>query len=156
MEEVFLTNDFYVPSLNGRLFCSRRDPIREAVQWYQLNKEKIENADRITIIGLGAGFHLHLIPRDKLVCYVELEPDLIDRFRRLYPDSQAFPLQSIEFLENSEVLSFRPAQIGNEEIYRPLEDKSQLNIKLIGALIEKMKIQNIESTQWLVLRELVR
>jgi hypothetical protein len=154
IEEVRLSVDLSIPQINGLFFCSRRDPVREAVQWTNVHREAIEQSEKITVVGLGAGFHLHFIPRDKEVCFIEREASLIERFQKLYPDSQARPLESLEFFEGSMVLLFRPALSLHEEFYRELMATPQLNIKLIEGLFPLSAV-NEEQKTWKTLKELV-
>lgn len=162
IEEVKLTGEISIPSVDGDFFCSRRDPIREAVQWYTIHREKIEKAERIVVVGLGAGFHIHFIPRDKTVVFIERRSELIQRFKALYPDSHAQEIQSLEDLESSEVLFFKPAfgsQLADDFIfYQSLESThdrgEKMNIKLIEGLFSQ-SVANNEVKSWRILRELV-
>ncbi len=154
IEEISLGSDISIPVIDGRYFCSRRDPIREAVQWYKQNQELIEKASRVTVLGLGAGFHIHFIPRDIEVCYVAQEPELISRFQQLYPDSRARKLESLEFYKKSSVIPFRPSQTGHEELYNLFLKKESLNIKIIERLFSQ-KSANSEVKVWKTLREFV-
>lgn len=154
IEEVSLGSDISIPMIHGRFFCSRRDPIREAVQWFKQNQDIMARSSRVTVLGLGAGFHIHFIPRDIEVCFVEQEPELVARFQQLYPDSRARSLQSLEFYKTSEIIPFRPAQTGHEELYNLFLNKDALNIKIIERLFAQ-KSENNEVKVWKTLREFV-
>ena len=118
MEFVQIENGMILPQTQGKLYCSRRDPVKEASNWFCHHQESINQAEHIIILGLGAGFHLLNFESTQQVTVVELNPQLIEVFEgRQHPSKPQ--IQYLEGGGNREgtVLEFRPAWVGNEERY---------------------------------------
>ncbi len=107
-----------LPSIEGRFFCSRRDPAREAVAWFKAQQFLLSDIETVVILGLGAGLHLAAFPENIKVHVLELRSELIDFWRQANPDSLAIVHQNIENLPETLILEFRPAWSGMEEAYQ--------------------------------------
>lgn len=121
IRNIQIENGMVLPALEGRLFCSRRDPVKESEVWYQSNQRAIESAGPLVVLGLGAGFHLLQIDPDRDVYVIELRPELIEIFeRRDLPVKPRIHFVGSDFELEATVLEFRPAWMGIEEKYQAL------------------------------------
>lgn len=152
--EHFISPELSIPIINEQYFCSRRDPVREASAWANLHTKEIEQADKIVVLGLGAGFHLHFIPRGKEVYFVEFEQALIERFEKICPDSIAKPLTSVGQLKGARILKFQPAIANSAELYQAIANYPSINIKVIAEMLKHYPALE-EVKCWNSLRELV-
>lgn len=121
--ELTLSQGCAVPSIEGRFFCSRRDPMREALSWLQAHERLLKSASRVIVLGLGAGFHLENWKFTKDLTVVELRPQLIERWTRLRPQAAApirFRSELNEAALDQTVIEFRPAWNGLESEYETL------------------------------------
>lgn len=113
-----LENGMIVPSLEGRLFCSRRDPVRESEAWFSNHSRLISDAESVLVLGLGAGFHLMQFERQRKVHVLELRLELIDLFlQRNLPCKPQIEFVSVDTTLEATVLEFRPAWLGFEKEY---------------------------------------
>lgn len=113
-----LENGMWVPSLQGRLFCSRRDPVKEAETWCRQVEASYQSAKAVLILGLGAGFHIVTLPPREKVFVLELRQDLIEMFSIRNPEfSSQVQFISPETEWDATVLEFRPAWLGLEKEY---------------------------------------
>ncbi len=163
------TNGIQVPTLEGRQFCSGRDPIREARTWFGMELPFLINSTDVLVLGLGAGFHIQEIlwsehcPHQLWV--VEKNGELVDLWKK--ENKHETRNQKIQFLSletdfdkhpfrEALILEFRPAWTGNDEFYQ------QLSKNLRGPSIKEKisQLSALDQTQpakiWRALRELVR
>ena len=80
----FSRDGLKVPIINGKGLCSRIDPILEANSWVKNNESIFSWADRIVVVGLGAGFHITRLAdifRNKRIVVLEINQDLINHFQ---------------------------------------------------------------------------
>jgi hypothetical protein len=116
-----LANGMIVPSKEGRLYCSRRDPVKESEKWYQDNERAIQSARQILVLGLGAGFHLLHFSPEQEIYVLELDQELIDLFlSRELPIKPKIHFVSSGAALDATVLEFRPAWLGKEDLYESL------------------------------------
>ncbi len=117
-----------VPLIQGRIFCSSRDPQKEAQAWLLHQKTSdFETQSSICLLGLGAGFHLDLLLEKtnlSMIHVIELHAELIENWK-----CQNFhALSRVDFCQSLEestplVLEFRPSWGGNEKFYHDLSQK---------------------------------
>lgn len=118
LENFQLENGLNVPAFGGRLFCSRRDPIKESEIWFQKNEMSIRSAQKILILGLGAGFHLLNFEPKQEIYVLELDSGLIDIFmQRDLPTRPRIQFIKPDSEIEATVLEFRPAWLGMEAEY---------------------------------------
>jgi hypothetical protein len=118
LELIQLENGMIVPALEGRLFCSRRDPVKESEIWFRGQSKLISGAQNILILGLGAGFHLMHFETDRKVFVLELRHELIELFQqRDLPDKPQVEFVTATTELEATVLEFRPAWQGLEKEY---------------------------------------
>ncbi len=121
VQMVQLENGMRVPSLQGRLFCSRRDPVKESESWYKAHELVIQEANEILVLGLGAGFHLLAFEPHRKIHVLELNPELIAIFQSLdLPIKPDIHFVSADTQLEATVVEFRPAWLGNENQYQEL------------------------------------
>lgn len=156
-----------VPSIEGHLFCSARNPEREAQAWFNQQLPFLRNPSEILILGLGAGLHLEQIlqstvcPRDIFV--VEKHEELVNLWKKQGFQNrdrvQFVPVNSAvneNLVRGVLILEFRPAWVGNEKFYE------ELSISLRGPSIKEITSQLTVQDQtkqakiWRALREMVR
>ena len=131
-----LTMSQGLPAIEGRFFCSRRDPMREALSWQQAHERVLKSASRVVILGLGAGFHLQNWPFTKDLTVVELRPQLIQLWSQLHPEAAngiRFRSGIDEISIDHMVIEFRPAWNGlesrYEELSRALRGASRISLQ---------------------------
>lgn len=158
-----------VPSLDGRLFCSGRDPHREARAWFAIELPFLRGSSDVLVLGLGAGFHiLEILQSDSCpdqLWVVEKQIELVD-FWKKQNGQKALHCQ-MQFLSSdtdleqrcfpeTPILEFRPAWAGQEDFYQNLS-----NI-LRGPSVKELasKLSGQDQTRpakiWRALRELVQ
>jgi hypothetical protein len=144
--ELTLANGLMLPSIDGGFFCSRRDPVREASLWLKAQERFLSTASPIIILGLGAGFHLQLLPAHykSHVQVVELRPELIELWTSFNPDSELRIISTAPDVVGATVLEFRPAWIGLEESYE------NLSRHLRGASRQSLQAQAENSDLWIL------
>lgn len=137
---------FNTVSRNGRLLCSPRNPVKEAVDW--LKRQNITSEDRsVLVLGYGAGFHVHELKKQfpNLNIHI-LELDM--NYNNV--DFQFVTNPNME--EYDAILSFRPAWAGMEEkylkLYLQLTGRDQ-NPDSFFSEFDEQKI-------WYCLRELIK
>ena len=117
-----------VPSIQGRIFCSSRDPQKEAQAWILHQKiSELDSQSSICLLGLGAGFHLNLLlekTNRPFFHVIEQHDLLIDMWQSQNPQF----LSRVQFSKSFEspscpVLEFRPSWSGNEKFYHELSQK---------------------------------
>jgi hypothetical protein len=83
MSITWIKNSFDVPIPydNNYALSSTQDPIREAQQWWSINKANAEWCDKLIIIGGGGGFHLSLLESNKLFGVVEFRDNFTSEYR---------------------------------------------------------------------------
>lgn len=165
------TSGALVPSLAGRLFCSGRDPQKEARSWFQLQLPFLKNSRQVLLVGLGAGIHLQEILSSSVcpqrIRVVEREEGLVQHWKNSQRQSEVCPWVQVDFLSTAEtlpresfqeflMLEFRPAWNGNENFYQELVQKIR------GPSIKEILVQVSSQDQsktakiWRALQELVR
>jgi hypothetical protein len=119
-----LINGLNVPSLDGDLFCSSRDPIREANAWVASIAKLVQPKSKVLVLGLGAGFHIQAF-REKFpqtpFRILELIPQIAHRHPGL---SQWIDLEipsNVEIDTELLILEFRPAWLGLENEYLEIQ-----------------------------------
>ncbi len=119
--ELTIENELKLPSIEGRLFCSRRNPEREAALWIENHRQVLKSAQAVLVLGLGAGFHLAALPKQLKIQVIELRPPLIARWQAMGASEnlQIIDAADIEISETP-VLEFRPAWSGLESQYEAL------------------------------------
>jgi hypothetical protein len=120
--ELIMPNGIEVPSIKGHFVCSRRDPMREALSWLKAQERFLSPASPAIILGLGAGFHLQLLPSSvhSQIQVIELRLELIERWKTRHPDSKIQVLSTAPKILGATVLEFRPAWTGLEDQYENL------------------------------------
>lgn len=165
------TSGAQIPSLDGRIFCSKRDPKKEAQVWYHSQIPFLKGANQILILGLGAGFHLQKILQSEFlpeqVIVVENHQELVDQWIKQNGTEFADRVGKIQFvvgnapltedqIQKSLTLEFRPAWFGNENFYQDLSNR--LRKPSIKEVVSHLSIhdQSKHAKIWRALQELVR
>jgi hypothetical protein len=146
IEELIMPNGIKLPSIDGGFFCSRRDPVREALSWLKAQERFLSPSSSVVILGLGAGFHLQLLPSSihSQIQVIELRPELIERWKKLNPDSK-IPIVSTESeILGATILDFRPAWTGSEAAYE------NLSRNLRGASRTSLQAQAEKKDLWIL------
>ncbi len=120
--ELKTENGMRLPTLDGRFFCSRRDPKREAQSWLQSQRRLISENKTLVVLGLGAGFHIEALQAavTNPIHVIELRPELIGHWQIHNSESKIQVSPSIVPSENLQILEFRPAWNGLEVRYENL------------------------------------
>lgn len=166
IEWIKIEPEAVVPSIEGRLLCSARDPKREAQVWWQKTSVEVHSYSSVVVLGLGAGFHLNelLISAQHLsvVFVVEKEVEIVTAWQKKNPrfSSQVQFLPVGDELQMSPpkdvgILEFRPAWVGNEKFYTDISNS--LRGSTIHQIVEALGPldQSNEAKIWRALRELV-
>lgn len=145
IELIELSNQVTVPSIEGRYFCSRRDPLQEAQKWFESVERSCQGQSEILVLGLGAGFHLlPLFELGSQIFVFEAEPLL----------KEAWPLKGkLQFVDSdiqtkALVLEFRPAWAGNDNAYL------QASRKFRGSDVQSLKDQAENQDLWILAQSL--
>lgn len=124
-----LSDGTVIPSIEGLIFCSARDPLKEARKWLESVRNSCRGQKEVVVLGLGAGFHvLALLKMGLQVSVFEARKELIE----------GWPLKdSVSFIDQNQmtdaiVLEFRPAWTGSEAMY--LEASKRLRGVQVGSL----------------------
>jgi hypothetical protein len=122
--ELTVENDLKLPSIEGRLFCSRRNPEREAALWIENHRQVLKSARQVSVLGLGAGFHIVALPTHLEIQVIELRPQLIARWQEMgwgqnLPNTR-ITLQVDAAKVEGPILEFRPAWSGLEAQYETM------------------------------------
>ena len=117
-----------VPSIQGRIFCSSRDPQKEAQSWILHQKiSEMYSHSSICLLGLGAGFHLNLLlekTNRPMIHVIEHHFQLIEKWQIQNPQYSSRVQFAKSFgIQFPQVLEFRPAWSGNEKFYHELSQK---------------------------------
>lgn len=142
--ELTLPNGKTLPSIDGRFFCSRRDPEREALSWLKANEGLFSLSSNVVILGLGAGFHVQNFPGVKQLTVVELRSQLVDRWKWQVSRSDIQVVSALESSDEAVVLEFRPAWSGLEAEY------VNLSRRLRGADLAALKTQAEKKDLWIL------
>jgi hypothetical protein len=120
--ELKIENGLKLPSIEGRFFCSRRDPKREAQSWLEAHQRKIKSNQPLIILGLGAGFHIDLLQSEiqNPIHVIELRPELVGCWKAQNPDSHILICHQATGIPFGCLLEFRPAWSGLEAEYETL------------------------------------
>lgn len=155
-------------SRDGRLLCSPRNPIKEAIDWVDRNRSLIDVTNAVAVVGIGAGHHIQFLeesyPNKKILVFdIDSKYSFIAKTFKsevvLGIDADHLRQQRSEFFEQwPVVLAFRPA-------FQPLErqyvhfwtklaqrDQSTKEKLLMGKGYESAE----EAKIWLCLREFVK
>jgi len=123
----------------GRRVCSL-EPEREATSWVQRNSLRLRGVQNVIVLGVGCGYHLVALRKylpEATILAIETKSDFLEFTR----GESSLDLSDVMFLhargatdlrkncvlrdllkDNYTVLKFVPAQIGDEVLYREMED----------------------------------
>lgn len=132
-----------VPTFEGRYFCSRKNPLKEAEVWISTHQKTLGSQDNIVILGLGAGFHIQLLQDRPNTFVIELEEELVKAWKQ-YNSHIQIPVQSQPFPVNAKILEFRPAWSGREAQYAELSK----NLRRVTASSLKQEAESCD--QWVL------
>jgi len=130
----------------GLPLCSRRDPVKEALDWVRW-QNLMEEDQRVLIFGFGAGFHVEALqahfPKIEISLF-ELDPELLEECKKRGITAwDRIPAESLW----DAYLDFRPSWSGlHAEFLEAYEN----------AVHRRLTPDQEASPQWSVLQELVR
>lgn len=113
-----------VPTRDGRILCSSRDPIREAQKWVDSLPKNLVGP--VTIIGLGGGFHIQaLLAKGLKINVIEFDHELVLHFFDQNPElakqitwmTTPKEIEEVFWQTAGEIFFFRPAIQGRETDY---------------------------------------
>ncbi len=130
------------PSIEGRTFCSKYDPEKEASDWWAGIKGHMDSQFPVVVLGLGAGFHLSVILADsnapKSVYAIDFREELVNHWKVQNVDRASKVVflnahSDLSFIASAfpQVVFFRPAFSGLEAEFE------EIHRKLIGENIKQ-------------------
>jgi hypothetical protein len=155
-------------SRDGRLLCSPRNPVKEAIDWVDRNRTLIEAANAVAVVGIGAGHHIQFLeesyPQKKLLVFdIDSKFSFINKnFKSevvLGIDADHLRASNAEFFGQwPVVLAFRPAFQPMERQYVHFWMKlAQRDQSTTEKLMSGRGYESAEEAKiWLCLREFVK
>ena len=118
--------------INNITLHSRYDPVKEAKEWVQHYREKIEGSKAISVFGFGLGYHILELCKDvdKEITVFEPKPEVLRAALesvdltsilskvKIITDINALPVE-----HNSEILVHKPSYELNRKYFDSLQDK---------------------------------
>ena len=134
IERIIAKSGDPVVKYDGRLLASAIDPRREARDWVNRWRDRIAVAERLIVLGWGAGYHLHEIhqqwPALKILA-IGCEPDLLSEIHQIHPSM----LNEVSFIHchnESELLPHAEIRQFMRSGFVVLEHSSLPNLNIKG------------------------
>jgi hypothetical protein len=155
-------------SRDGRLLCSPRNPVKEAIDWVDRNRSLIETTNAVAVVGVGAGHHIQFLeesyPNKKILVFdIDSKFSFMSRnFKSevvLGIDADLLRTQRKDFFDQwPVVLAFRPAFQPMEKQYVHFWMKlAQRDQSTTDKLVNGKGYETPDEAKiWLCLREFVR
>lgn len=155
-------------SRQDRLLCSPRNPFKEAEEWVERNKNLIQAATHLGVVGAGSGIHIQVLEKNypnKNICVFELDPDFSKIEKKFQSqliignDPALIRENQKEFFQNWPVIipfrpAFQPMDAAYVEFWMGLAQRTQVTTDKL--LKGSGYISAHEEKIWTCLRELVK